>query len=131
MQHLDPQMQQILQQMTSKQMNQAVNASPQLQQALQNQVQVEDVQAKVNDKKIQYLLDKSQEEASEIIQAVSKIRRFGSDNHHPDRETTNKQELVGELEDFLAIIAVLEGLGYVDLSQSKDKITEKARVLMK
>ncbi len=36
-----------------------------------------------------WLLDKLQEEAAEIIQAVSKIRRFGEQNKHPDRDTTN------------------------------------------
>jgi len=30
----------------------------------------------------QWLLDKLQEEAAEVIQAVSKIRRFGPHNHH-------------------------------------------------
>jgi hypothetical protein len=39
--------------------------------------------------KTQYYLDKLQEEAAEIIQAVSKIRRFGPDNKHPDRQTTS------------------------------------------
>ena len=55
-----------------------------------------------------YLLDKLQEEAAEVIQAVSKIRRFGENNKHPERDTTNKQELVTELEDLLAILAALE-----------------------
>jgi hypothetical protein len=41
--------------------------------------------------KISYLTAKLQEEAAEVIQAVSKINRFGEDNHHPDRQTTNKQ----------------------------------------
>lgn len=62
---------------------------------------------------IQYLLDKLQEEAAEVIQAVSKIRRFGKDNHHPERETTNLQELANELEDLQAIIYRLEDLSYI------------------
>lgn len=56
----------------------------------------------------QYLLDKLQEEAAEIIQAVSKIRRFGPHAHHPDRTTTNLQELDNELTDFLAILQCLK-----------------------
>jgi NTP pyrophosphatase (non-canonical NTP hydrolase) len=79
----------------------------------------------------QRFLDKLQEEASEVIQAVSKIRRFGPDNHHPDRTLTNKQELIGELEDFLALIAVLEASEYFDLSKSRDSIKTKAEELLK
>jgi hypothetical protein len=80
--------------------------------------------------KIQYLICKLQEEAAEVIQAVSKINRFGPDNHHPDRTTTNKQELIGELEDFLAILAALEGYQYVDLTLSRDNIAQKCRALL-
>jgi len=77
-----------------------------------------------------WLLDKLQEEAAEIIQAVSKIRRFGENAHHPDRTTTNKQELVNELEDFLAILAALEGHQYIDLTLSRDNIVNKCRALL-
>jgi NTP pyrophosphatase (non-canonical NTP hydrolase) len=81
--------------------------------------------------KIQYLTAKLQEEAAEVIQAVSKINRFGPDNSHPDRTTTNKQELVGEIEDFLAILGVLEQLEYFDLTLSRDRIAHKALQLMR
>ena len=81
--------------------------------------------------KIQYLTAKLQEEAAEVIQAVSKINRFGPDNHHPDRQTTNKQELVGEIEDFLAILGVLEQLGYFDLTLRQSNILAKAQALLK
>lgn len=80
--------------------------------------------------KIDYLTSKLQEEAAEVIQAVSKIRRFGPDNHHPDRQTTNKQELVGEIEDFLAILAALEGHQYIDLTLSRDNIVNKCKALL-
>jgi NTP pyrophosphatase (non-canonical NTP hydrolase) len=80
--------------------------------------------------KIQYLICKLQEEAAEVIQAVSKINRFGEANKHPDRTTTNKQELVGELEDFLAILAVLEQMEWLDLTPSRDSIANKAKALI-
>jgi NTP pyrophosphatase (non-canonical NTP hydrolase) len=80
--------------------------------------------------KIQYLTAKLQEEAAEVIQAVSKINRFGPHNSHPDRTTTNLQELVGELEDFLAIVAVLEQMEYIDLTLSKSNILQKAQALI-
>ena len=79
----------------------------------------------------QYLICKLQEEAAEVIQAVSKINRFGEQNKHPDRQTTNKQELVGELEDFLAILGVLEQMGWLDLNPSKENIKRKALQLVK
>jgi NTP pyrophosphatase (non-canonical NTP hydrolase) len=80
--------------------------------------------------KTQYLVCKLQEEAAEVIQAVSKINRFGEANKHPDRTTTNKQELVGELEDFLAILAVLEQMQWLDLTLSREQIATKAKALL-
>jgi NTP pyrophosphatase (non-canonical NTP hydrolase) len=80
--------------------------------------------------KIQYLTAKLQEEAAEVIQAVSKINRFGPHNSHPDRTTTNLQELVGELEDFLAIVAALEHYKYIDLTLSQQQIANKAKALI-
>ena len=55
----------------------------------------------------QEILDILQEECAEVIQAVSKVRRFGWENHHPDRELTNRQELEEELGDLLAMIELL------------------------
>ena len=80
--------------------------------------------------KIKYLTSKLQEEAAEVIQAVSKINRFGENNHHPDRSTTNLQELVGEIEDFLAIVGALESLQYFDLTKSQQNILRKAQGLL-
>ena len=80
--------------------------------------------------KIQYLICKLQEEAADVIQAVSKINRFGEQSHHPDRTTNNKQELVGELEDFLAILAVLEQAQWLDLTPSRENIANKAKALL-
>ena len=81
--------------------------------------------------KTQYYLDKLQEEAAEIIQAVSKIRRFGPDNHHPDRQTTNREELVGELEDLLALLAAIESTHFLDLTLSRENISNKFLQLTK
>ena len=78
----------------------------------------------------QWLLDKLQEESAEVIQAVSKVRRFGDHNHHPERKTTNHQELITELEDFLAIVASLEHLQYFDLTKSQQNILKKMQALI-
>jgi len=39
------------------------------------------------------------EECSELIQAAAKCDRFGPDNHHPERGTTNSDELLDEWDD--------------------------------
>jgi hypothetical protein len=78
-----------------------------------------------------YLLDKLQEEAAEVIQAVSKIRRFGENNTHPERKTTNKQDLVIEVEDLMAILAALEYCGWLDLTPSQQNILAKTKALLK
>jgi len=77
-----------------------------------------------------FLLDKLQEEAAEVIQAVNKIRRFGEHNKHPERQTTNKQDLANELEDFLAILAALEYCKYLDLVPHQQNILQKTHKLM-
>lgn len=79
--------------------------------------------------KTQYYLDKLQEEAAEIIQAVSKIRRFGPDNKHPLRQTTNREELVTELEDLLALVAAIESTKFLDLTLSRQNIANKFQLL--
>jgi NTP pyrophosphatase (non-canonical NTP hydrolase) len=79
---------------------------------------------------VNFLLGKLQEEAAEIIQAVSKIRRFGEQSKHPDRDTTNKQDLTNELEDFLAILAALEYTKYLDLVPHQPNILSKTHKLM-
>ena len=44
------------------------------------------------------------EEAGEVIQAATKVLRFGYNNYHPDRPSvTNKQELASEIKDFEAV----------------------------
>lgn len=80
---------------------------------------------------IQYYLDKLQEEAAEIIQAVSKLRRFGPESRHPERNSTNLQELVGELEDFLALVAALEAEKMFDLTTSQQRIAHKFKQIYK
>jgi NTP pyrophosphatase (non-canonical NTP hydrolase) len=119
LQTLDPKLQELLKSMTPKQQSQVVNNSP----------QVQDVEPKSTN--TQYYLDKLQEEAAEIVQAVSKLRRFGPNNHHPERTTTNIQELVGELEDFLALVACLEATKLIDLTQSQEQIQQKFKAVYK
>ena len=66
-------------------------------------------------KQINEVMDILQEEAAEVIQAVSKIRRFGADNHKHDETQTNLEHLEEELGDMLAMIDILCSMGVVEL----------------
>ena len=53
-----------------------------------------------------------QEECAEVIQAVSKINRFGMQGEW--QGVTNRQSLITEIGDVLAMIDLLEKTGVVD-----------------
>lgn len=58
-------------------------------------------------------MDILQEECAEVIQAVSKIRRFGIDNVKPGKPKTNREHLEEELGDLYAMIDILQELDIV------------------
>ena len=53
------------------------------------------------------VMDILQEECAEVIQAVSKIRRFGIDNAKVGTDQTNRQHLEEEVGDMLAMVDIL------------------------
>jgi len=53
------------------------------------------------------VMDITQEECAEVIQAISKIRRFGIDNTKPGTDYTNRAHLEEEVGDVLAMIDIL------------------------
>ena len=59
------------------------------------------------------VMDILQEECAEVIQAVSKISRFGIDNLKPGKPKTNREHLEEELGDMLAMIDILIDKGIV------------------
>lgn len=59
------------------------------------------------DTKIQEILDILQEECAEVIQAVSKCRRFGIDNSHKSG-LTQRQQLTQEIGDVMLMIELLK-----------------------
>jgi NTP pyrophosphatase (non-canonical NTP hydrolase) len=59
------------------------------------------------------VMDILQEECAEVIQAVSKIRRFGIDNAKPGKPKTNREHLEEELGDLYAMIDILQELDIV------------------
>lgn len=65
------------------------------------------------------ILDIMQEECAEVIQAVSKVRRFGPHNHHPQRQQTNQEELEEEVGDLLAMVDLLYATGLLRRSYTQ------------
>ena len=56
----------------------------------------------------------AQEECAEVIQAISKIFRFGLTSKHPDRTYNNKHQLEEELGDLICMVSLLIEHGIVD-----------------
>lgn len=73
-----------------------------------------------------------QEESAEVIQAVSKVFRFGWDAVNPVIESNqnNREHLEEEIGDFLAMIYLMEQSGMIDsyaLDKSKFNKIEKLK----
>jgi len=77
-------------------------------------------------KQLKEVFDITQEEAAEVIQAVSKISRFGLDNYKPGKNQTNRQHLEEELGDLYAMIEILQEMDVVSWAN-----IEKAAVAKK
>ena len=60
----------------------------------------------VNEKEHE-IMSITQEECSEVIQAISKINRFGFDGCHPEKTYNNREHLEEEVGDVLAMIDLL------------------------
>ena len=65
------------------------------------------------DSQTKEVMDILQEECAEVIQAVSKISRFGFDNFKPGKPKTNRQHLEEEIGDVLAMIDILHSMDIV------------------
>jgi NTP pyrophosphatase (non-canonical NTP hydrolase) len=63
--------------------------------------------------KVEEILDILQEECAEVIQSVSKCRRFGLDNVYLNGTGTQRDELVKEIGDVVAMIELLKQHGVV------------------
>ena len=78
------------------------------------------------DNKLKEVMDILQEEAAEVIQAVSKISRFGIDNFKPGKPKTNREHLEEELGDMLAMIDILLEKSVVSLEHLE--IAKRAKI---
>jgi NTP pyrophosphatase (non-canonical NTP hydrolase) len=72
------------------------------------------------------VMDILQEECAEVIQAVSKISRFGIDNYKPGKPKTNREHLEEELGDMLAMIDIMLELSVISLDNLE--IAKKAKI---
>jgi NTP pyrophosphatase (non-canonical NTP hydrolase) len=72
------------------------------------------------------VMDILQEECAEVIQAVSKISRFGIDNYKPGKPKTNREHLEEELGDMLAMIDIMMELRVISLNNLE--IAKKAKI---
>jgi NTP pyrophosphatase (non-canonical NTP hydrolase) len=67
-------------------------------------------------KQLKEVMDITQEECAEVIQAISKISRFGIDNLKPGKPKTNREHLEEELGDLYAMIEILQDMNVVSWS---------------
>jgi NTP pyrophosphatase (non-canonical NTP hydrolase) len=70
----------------------------------------------VMNKQLKEVMDITQEECAEVIQAISKISRFGIDNLKPGKPKTNREHLEEELGDLYAMIEILQDMNIVSWS---------------
>ena len=68
-----------------------------------------------------------QEECAEVIQAISKINRFGIDNSKPGTLYTNREHLEEELGDVLALVDLLREMNVV--SWGNMEAARKAKII--
>ena len=78
------------------------------------------------DPKTKEALDILQEECAEVIQAVSKISRFGLDNLKPGKPKTNREHLEEEIGDLLAMVDILTRNSIID--PANIEVAAKAKI---
>lgn len=89
------------------------------------------LQKQINmDNQTKEVMDILQEECAEVIQAVSKISRFGLDNLKPGKAKTNREHLEEELGDLQAMVEILQELDIVSFSNI-EKAAEAKREKLK
>lgn len=80
--------------------------------------------------KLQEILDILQEECAEVIQEVSKCRRFGLDNTNPINGILHKDLLSQEIGDIICLVDILVEQNVIsrsDILLSRDRKREKLK----
>ena len=73
----------------------------------------------------------AQEECAEVVQAISKIFRFGLTVKHPDRIYDNKSHLEEEIGDLVCMISLMVENGIVNESSIEQAAKRKRKKLEK
>ena len=84
----------------------------------------------INTEHFAEVLNILQEEAAEIIQGASKVKRFGLDNSY-GKAVSNRENLEEEIGDFLCIVKILTANGILDMSNIEKSINAKEEKLAK
>ena len=79
----------------------------------------------------QEILDITQEECAEVIQAISKIRRFGYLSKHPSSTQTNRQHLEEEIGDLMCMVDLMREVGMIDWAEVIEHSDNKREKLRK
>jgi NTP pyrophosphatase (non-canonical NTP hydrolase) len=82
-------------------------------------------------KKINEILDILQEECAEVIQAISKCRRFGIDEIHIKSGQTQREQLVQEIGDVTLLIELLHSYQLFTQQELRTAERNKANKLTK
>ena len=73
----------------------------------------------------------AQEECAEVIQAISKVFRFGMDDVHPTTNKSNRDSLEEEVGDLLCMIELMQQCGIVNPTNVLNANVSKRIKLMK
>lgn len=79
--------------------------------------------------KVQEILDILQEECAEVIQSISKCRRFGMENQYLKGEGTQREQLVQELGDVSLLIELLQAHQLFTEKELREAMKAKAKKL--
>ena len=71
----------------------------------------------------------AQEECAEVVQAISKIFRFGLTAKHPDRTYDNKAQLEEEIGDLICMVSLMVEKGIVNESNIEQAAKRKRKKL--
>ena len=77
--------------------------------------------------KIEHLLTCLLEECSEIQKATAKALRFGLDDHAPDSDSTNAEDIAAEIIDLISVIELLKEEKIILNSQDPQQLIEKKK----
>ena len=81
--------------------------------------------------KVNEILDILQEECAEVIQSISKCRRFGIDNEYANGTGTQRENLTQEIGDVLLLIDLLQSYNIFSEYQLQQAKLKKATKLAK